>query len=118
MQVVKRSLKAIVGKDLVNEEVLHTILTEAERIANPRPLTRNSMCQNEGELVTPNQFLNVRPAMNLPPSIISENDKFGRKKWRQVQLLANHYWKQWLQEYIPSLQKKEENATSHRETCT
>ena len=36
---VKRSLKAIIGKDLINEEVLQTVFTEAERIANSRALT-------------------------------------------------------------------------------
>ena len=30
---VKRSLKAIIGKDRINEEVLQTVFTEAERIA-------------------------------------------------------------------------------------
>lgn len=39
---VKRSLKAILGKELANEEVLQTVFTEAERIVNSRPLTRNS----------------------------------------------------------------------------
>ena len=42
VKLVKRSLKAIIGKDLINEEVLQTVFTEAERIANSRPLTRNS----------------------------------------------------------------------------
>ena len=38
---VKRSLKAILGKDLINEEVMQTLFTEAERTANSRSLTRN-----------------------------------------------------------------------------
>ena len=106
VRTVKRSLKAIVGKDLVNEEVLHTVFTEAERIANSRPLTRNPASQNDEAPLTPNHFLNVRPAMNLPHEIISENDRHSRKKWRQAQLLANHYWKRWLREYLPSLQER------------
>ena len=106
VRTVKRSLKAIVGKDLVNEEVLYTVFTEAERIANSRPLTRNSVSVNDDEPLTPNHFLNVRSAMNLPPEIISENDRYNRKKWRQAQLLANHYWKRWLREYLPSLQER------------
>jgi hypothetical protein len=106
IRTVKRSLKAIVGKDLVNEEVLYTVFTEAERIANSRPLTRNPVSVNDDEPLTPNHFLNVRPAMNLPPEIISENDRYSRKKWRQAQLFANHYRKRWLREYLPSLQER------------
>lgn len=41
VRTVKRSLKAIVGNNPMNEEVLTTVLTEAERIANSRPLTPN-----------------------------------------------------------------------------
>ena len=103
---VKRSLKAIGGKDLVNEEFLQTVITEAEGIANARPLTRNPLSPNDEEPLTPNHFLNVRPAMFLPSEIISENDKYSKKKWRRAQLLANHYWKRWLREYIPTLQEK------------
>ena len=107
VRTVKRSLKAIVSKDLVNEEVLHSVFTEAERIANSRPPTRNPVSQNDEEPLTPNHFLNVRPAMILPHEIISKNDRHSRKKWRQAELLANHNWKRWLWEYQPSLQERE-----------
>ena len=96
VRTVIKSLKAIVGKDLVKEDVLQTVLTEAERIANARPLTRNPLSPNDEEPLTPNHFLNVRPAMFLPSEIISENDKYSKKKWRRAQLLANHYCKRWL----------------------
>ena len=38
-RTVKRSLKAILGKEPMNEEALSAVFTEAERIANTRPLT-------------------------------------------------------------------------------
>ena len=37
--------------------------------------------------------------------MVDDSDKFSRKRWRQAQLLANHCWKRWLREYIPSLQE-------------
>ena len=76
VRTVKRSLKAIVGKDL---EVLHTVFTEAERIANSRPLTQNPLSQNDEEPLTPSHFLNVRPAINLPHGIITESDRYSQK---------------------------------------
>ena len=39
---IKRSLKAILGRGLVKEEVLRTVLAEAQGIANSRPLCPNS----------------------------------------------------------------------------
>ena len=115
---VKRSLKAILGKDLINEEVLQTVFTEAERIANSRPLTRNSSSPNDGEPLTPSHFLNIRPTINLPPEMVDGSDKFSRKRWRQAQLLAKHYWKCWLREYIPSLQERQQWHKTQRNLQT
>ena len=115
---VKRSLKAFLGKDLINEEVLQTVFTEAERIANSRPLTRNSSSPNDGEPLTPSHFLNIRPTINLPPEMVDGSDKFSRKRWRQAQLLAKHYWKCWLREYIPSLQERQQWHKTQRNLQT
>ena len=117
-QSVKRSLKAILGKDLIHEEVLQTVFTEVERIANSRPLTRNSSRPNDDEPLTPSHFLNIRPTVNLPPEIVDDSDKFSRKRWRQAQLLANHYWKRWLREYIPSSQVRQKWHKAQRNLQT
>jgi len=65
-KTVKRSLKAILGKDLIIEEVLQTVFTVAERIAISRPLTRNSSSPPDNEPLTPNHFLKIRISTNLP----------------------------------------------------
>ena len=107
VRTVKRSLKAILGKEPMNEEVLSTVFTEAERIANTRPLTPNSSCPGESEPLTPSHFLNLHPSTNIPPDVVSEKDKFSRKRWwRQAQLLVNHYWRRLLKEYVPTLQER------------
>ena len=106
VRTVKRSLKAILTNDPINEEVLSTVFTEAERIANSRPLTPNSSSPDDAEALTQSHFLNVRPSMNIPPDVVDEKDKFSGKSWRQAQLLANHFWKRWLKEYVPSLQER------------
>ena len=107
MKSVQRSLKTILGKDLINDVVLQAVFTEAERTANSRLLTRNSPSPNDDGPLTPSHFLNIRPTVNLPPEMVDDSDKFSRKRWRQAQLLANHYWKRWLKEYIPSLQERQ-----------
>lgn len=106
VRTVKRSLKAILGNSPMNEEVLHTVFTEAERIANSRPLTLNPSSPGDNDHLTPSHFLNVRPSLNIPPNVIDERVKFSRKRWRQAQLLADHYWKRWMKEYLPSLQER------------
>ena len=81
VKTVKRSLKAILGKDLINEEVLQTVFTQAERIANSKPLTRNPFSPDDSELLTPNHFLNIRPSTNLPSEVFEENERMSRKRW-------------------------------------
>ena len=36
-----------------------------------------------------------------------KRDIYARKKWRQTQILADHFWKRWLKEYIPALQERQ-----------
>ena len=91
VRVVKRSLKAILGKEPLNDEVLCTVFTEAERIANSRPLTKNPTNPEDEDPLTPNHFLNLRPSTNLSSVTIDNADKFSRERWRQAQLLSKHY---------------------------
>jgi hypothetical protein len=104
---VKRSMKAILGERTVDEEVLRTVLTEAQGIANSRPLCPNSDDAKDMEAITPNHLLLQRPTATLPPGNFEDSDLVSRKKWRQTQILADHYWKRWLREYLPNLQKRQ-----------
>ena len=78
-QAVKRSLEAILSdsNSPMNEEVLHTVFTEAEWIANSRPLTLNLSSPGDNNPLTPSHFLNVQPSLNIPPNVIDEKDKFS-----------------------------------------
>ncbi|KAK3738190.1 hypothetical protein QZH41_003086 [Actinostola sp. cb2023] len=77
VRTVKRSLKAILGNSPMNDEVLSTVFTEAERIANSRPLTRNPLSPNDDDPLTPNHFLNIRPTANMPTEVYDETDNRG-----------------------------------------
>ena len=99
----RTALKAILGNSLVDEEVLTTVLTEVESILNSRPLSPASDDPNDCEPLTPNHLLLQRPVHALPPGSFVKEDIFVRKKWRQAQSLADHFWKRWLKEYVPAL---------------
>ena len=36
-----------------------------------------------------------------------KEDILVRKKWRKKQILADHFWKKWLKEYVPALQERD-----------
>ena len=111
---VKRTMKAIIGEKTVDEEVLRTVLSEAQAIANSRPLCPNSDDPRDTEAITPNHLLLQRTATTMPPGCFEDSDLVSRKKWRQTQILAEHYWKRWLREYLPTLQERQKWHTPRR----
>ena len=36
-----------------------------------------------------------------------KEDKLLRKKWRQTQILADHFWRRWLKEYVSALHERQ-----------
>jgi hypothetical protein len=103
----KRSMKALLGERTVNEEVLRTVFTEAQAIMNSRPLCPSSDDVRDMEPITPNHLLLQRPVMTSPPGKFEGTDLHSRRQWRQVQILADHYWRRWVREYIPTLQERQ-----------
>lgn len=99
----KTVLKAILGTQTVSEPVLQTLLTEVERVLNGRALTANSDDPNDLQPLTPAHFLMQRKTICLPPGVFQPADQY-RRKWKQVQFLADLFWKRWLREYLPALQ--------------
>ena len=86
----------------MDEEVLATVLTEVEAI-----LCAASDDPDDQEPLTPNHLLLQKAVHNLPPGSFVKEDLFSRKKWRQAQILADHFWKRWVKEYILSLQERQ-----------
>ena len=103
---VRQILKALLKEQVVCDEVLHTVLTEATNILNSRPLTRNSNDVMDEEPLTPNHLLNLRPCSSLPPGIFDKEDLYCQRQWRQAQYLSNLFWKRWISEYLPTLQER------------
>ena len=91
----------------MEEEVLATLLTEVESILNSRPLCPVSDDINDYESLTPNHLLLQRAVQTLPPGCFVKEDIYARKKWRQTHILADHFWKRWLKEYVPSLLERQ-----------
>ena len=45
-----------------------------------------------------------------------KEDILVRKKWQQAQILADHFWKRWLKEYVPALQERQKWHRPRRNT--
>ena len=50
----------------------------------------------------------------LPPGWFSKEDNYPSCRWKQVQHLANVYWRCWICEYLPTLRERRKWANAQR----
>ena len=53
----------------------------------------------------------------MPLGVFSKDDLFCRRRWRQIQYLADVFWKRWLSSYSPALQERQKWARPSRNFC-
>ena len=98
----------------LNDESLNTLFCEVEAIVNSRPITKLSSDPRDNEPLTPNHLLLLCAGSRVPPGVFGKEDMYSRRRWRQVQHLANVFWRRWLKEYLPSLQQRQKWNTPQR----
>jgi hypothetical protein len=100
---IKKALSITLKEQFPTEEVLRTVLTEAECTVNSRPLTYVSVQPDDREAITPNHLLLAGPS-NVPHfGTFTEDDMITRKQWRRAQRLCDIFWNRWVHEYLPTL---------------
>ena len=55
-----------------------------------------------------------KKAPNLPPGLFDKNDNYCQRRWKQVQFMANLFWKRWIREYLPLLQERQKRLKRKR----
>lgn len=108
---VKTALAVTLNEQFPSEEVLHTLLIEAEHTVNSRPLTHVSVNVEDPEALTPNHFLLGGSGRLTSPGEFDDSDLRLRASWRAAQRLADIFWARWLKEYLPDLQNRREPHT-------
>ena len=103
---VRKILAALLKEQRINDETLSTLLCEVEKILNDRPLTPLSDHPDDPEPLTPNKLLLLNSNSCLPLDVFTDQDKYS-KRWRQAQCLANAFWKRWMKDYLPVLQRRQ-----------
>ena len=84
-----------------------------ESKVNNRPIIAVSDDPDDCSALTPNHSL-LQTATQLPPGVFVNEDLFSRKQWRKLQFLADHHWKRWVREYVPTLQRRPQLVNSRR----
>ncbi|XP_044182749.1 uncharacterized protein LOC114952001 [Acropora millepora] len=107
IRTVRKVIGALAKEQPLDDEGLLTLVCEVEAIVNGRPITKVSHDPRDPEALTPNHLLLLRAGPSLPPGYFENSDNYSRRRWRQVQYLADLFWKRWTREYLPSLQERQ-----------
>lgn len=104
---VRKVLNSTLNLQHLDEEGLHTVLCEVEAIINGRPITKASTDPYDLEALTPNHLLLLKTLPSLPSGVFQAADVYARRRWRQVQYMADLFWKRWVKEYLTQLQERQ-----------
>jgi len=107
---VKTALAVILKSRSPKEEVLETLLAEAEATVNSRPLTDVPVDPESPEALTPFHFLIGTSSIAQPPGVFDSSDLNLRKQWRQVQALADMFFETLAKGIYPHAPAKTEVA--------
>ena len=89
-------------------ESLQTVFSWSRKLSwNDRPITVVSNDVSDPEPLTPNHLLQLKGKPLLPPGVFAKDDCYAKRRWRQVQYLADLFWKRWVKEYLPLMQERQ-----------
>jgi hypothetical protein len=88
---VKRALSVTLKENTPREEILSTLLVEAEHVINSRPATNVSVAHDDEPALTPNHFL-LGSTLTLPPPESTDADLSERQGYKKTLRLADHFW--------------------------
>lgn len=106
IRMIKKVLGSVLRLQVLDDDALQTVLCETEAILNSRPITKLSDTPDDLEALTPNHILLLKGKPSLPPGIFDKHDLYMKRRWRQVQYIADLFWKRWIKEYLPLLQER------------
>ncbi|VDI79450.1 Hypothetical predicted protein [Mytilus galloprovincialis] len=106
IRTTRKILRALANEQLLTDEQLLTFMAEAERIVNDRPITLVSNDSRDLPVLTPNMLLLMKNNTSIPQGVFDEKDVYAKRWWKQIQYLANVFWRRWLREYLPTLQQR------------
>ncbi|XP_058813849.1 uncharacterized protein LOC131677809 [Topomyia yanbarensis] len=103
IQTVKRTLSEFNLSRRPTDEELRNALIEVEGIINTRPLTHVPIEDEAAPALTPNHWLLGTSNGSKPLTLLNDNSVALRRGWHVSQMLANRFWRRWLQDYLPEI---------------
>ena len=107
IRTIRKIFSAILGQQSLDDESLSTLMCEIESIINNRPITAVSSDPNDLQPLTPNMLLLMKSEPTYAPGTFPPEELYARKRWKQVQQIADQFWFRWKREYLLTLQQRQ-----------
>ena len=107
IRTFRKVLNSTVNLSLLTDEQLLTVMAEAEKIINDRPLTYIGDDVTSLDVFTPSKLLLLRSNSCMPAGDFCMNKHNLVRTWKECQAFADKFWSQWLKEYLPTLQVRQ-----------
>ena len=114
IRTVKDTLKMVLKEQTPRFEVLQTVMTEVEKIINSTPLFHVPVDAADDDVLTPFHFLIGRATPAYPVGAQVQGSECLRRRWKHAQVLADHFWRRWAREYLPTLANRSKWIQSSR----
>ncbi|XP_058816815.1 uncharacterized protein LOC131680111 [Topomyia yanbarensis] len=103
VQSVKKVLNQMKLPRNPTDEVLRNTLLEIANVINSRPLTYIPIDDENSHALTPNHFLINSSSGCKPLTIFDDSPAALTNNWKTSQIYANHFWRRWVREYLPTI---------------
>ncbi len=110
--MVRKVLTSVLHLQTLDDDGLHTVLCEVEAVLNGRSLTKLS--DDPTDQLTPNHILLMKGKPVSSPGVFNKDDVYVKRRWQQVQYIADLFRKRWVQEYLPLLQERQKWSWKRR----
>ena len=105
-KLFRKIFRSITSTCTLNEFDLFTYVVEIERILYNRPITKLPNSPDDWTALSPSAILSGSLADDVKFDSFMKADAY-RHSWKKTEYLADKFWKQWLNQYLPLLQPKQ-----------
>ncbi|UYV82572.1 hypothetical protein LAZ67_22000012 [Cordylochernes scorpioides] len=108
--------RRLIGETLLTYEEFLTLIVQMEACLNSRPLGPISGDPNDLAVLTPAHFLLTSSSYCVPEEDLLSVQLLPR--WKMVQRMVQHLWRQWSTDYIHNLQQRQKWRTPRPNVAT
>ena len=102
IKTVKKSIKTVIGEQVLQFSEMQTILFEVSSLVNSRPIGSYPTSHEDGVYLSPNDLLLGHSGIQAPQGPFNETtSRYNRHRF--VSKITESFWRKWQEMYFPTL---------------